>query len=154
MPTASSRKQLTSRCQDWFPHEMTSNSFNQSSLFQTLRQWGRLSWSAGTGYNQSEALPVTSHQYGSVWSFFRSSDIISRENQLWLWEISAVFWGASLRQASASMLRSLIQHTYQPAQQAFVSFIFRAAKTENPVPQSFLAPKPNGNACDAGYTRT
>ena len=27
----------------------------------------------------------------------------------------------------------------------------RAAKTENPVPRSFFAPKPNGNACYAGY---
>ena len=26
-------------------------------------------------------------------------------------------------------------------------FISRAAKTENPVPRSFFAPKPNGNAC-------
>ena len=26
----------------------------------------------------------------------------------------------------------------------------RAAKTENPVPRSFFAPKPNGNACHAG----
>ena len=31
------------------------------------------------------------------------------------------------------------------------SFISRAAKTENPVPRSFFAPKPNGNACYAGY---
>ena len=31
------------------------------------------------------------------------------------------------------------------------SFISRAAKTENPVPRFFLAPKPNGNACYAGY---
>ena len=31
-------------------------------------------------------------------------------------------------------------------------FIFRAAKTENPVPRSFFAPKPNGNACYAGYS--
>ena len=30
-------------------------------------------------------------------------------------------------------------------------FISRAAKTENPVPLSFFAPKPNGNACYAGY---
>ena len=30
-------------------------------------------------------------------------------------------------------------------------FISRAAKTENPVPRSFFAPKPNGNACYAGY---
>ena len=30
-------------------------------------------------------------------------------------------------------------------------FISRAAKTENPVPWSFFAPKPNGNACYAGY---
>ena len=30
-------------------------------------------------------------------------------------------------------------------------FISRAAKTENPVPRSFFAPKPNGNACHAGY---
>ena len=30
-------------------------------------------------------------------------------------------------------------------------FISRVAKTENPVPQSFFAPKPNGNACYAGY---
>ena len=29
-------------------------------------------------------------------------------------------------------------------------FISRAAKTENPVPQSFFALKPNGNACYAG----
>ena len=29
-------------------------------------------------------------------------------------------------------------------------FISRAAKTENPVPRSFFAPKPNGNACYAG----
>ena len=28
--------------------------------------------------------------------------------------------------------------------------ISRATKTENPVPRSFLAPKPNGNACYAG----
>ena len=28
--------------------------------------------------------------------------------------------------------------------------IFRAAKTENPVPQSLFALKPNGNACYAG----
>ena len=28
-------------------------------------------------------------------------------------------------------------------------FISRAAKTENPVPRSFIAPKPNGNACYA-----
>ena len=32
-------------------------------------------------------------------------------------------------------------------------FISRAAKTENPVPRSFFAPKPNGNACYAGYAR-
>ena len=31
-------------------------------------------------------------------------------------------------------------------------FISRAAKTENPVPRSFFAPKPNGNACYAGYS--
>ena len=33
------------------------------------------------------------------------------------------------------------------------SFISREAKklTENSVPQSFLASKPNGNACYAGY---
>ena len=30
-------------------------------------------------------------------------------------------------------------------------FISRAAKTENPVPRSFFAPKPKGNACYAGY---
>ena len=30
-------------------------------------------------------------------------------------------------------------------------FIFRAAKTENPVPPSFFAPKPNGSACYQGY---
>ena len=30
-------------------------------------------------------------------------------------------------------------------------FISCAAKTENPVPRSFFAPKPNGNACYAGY---
>ena len=29
-------------------------------------------------------------------------------------------------------------------------FISRAAKTENSVPRSFFAPKPNGNACYAG----
>ena len=29
-------------------------------------------------------------------------------------------------------------------------FISRAAKTKNPVPRSFFAPKPNGNACYAG----
>ena len=29
-------------------------------------------------------------------------------------------------------------------------FISRAAKTENSAPRSFLAPKPNGNACYAG----
>ena len=32
------------------------------------------------------------------------------------------------------------------------SFISRAVKTENPIPRSFFAPKPNGNACYAGYT--
>jgi len=31
------------------------------------------------------------------------------------------------------------------------SFISRMAKTENPVPGSFFALKPNGNACYAGY---
>ena len=31
-------------------------------------------------------------------------------------------------------------------------FISRAAKTKNPVPRSFFATKPNGNACYAGYT--
>ena len=30
-------------------------------------------------------------------------------------------------------------------------FISRAVKTENPIPRSFFAPKPNGNACYAGY---
>ena len=30
-------------------------------------------------------------------------------------------------------------------------FISRAIKTENPDPRSFFAPKPNGNACYAGY---
>ena len=30
-------------------------------------------------------------------------------------------------------------------------FISRAGKTENPVPPSFFAQKPNGNACYAGY---
>ena len=30
-------------------------------------------------------------------------------------------------------------------------FISRAVKTENPFPWSFFAPKPNGNACYAGY---
>ena len=30
-------------------------------------------------------------------------------------------------------------------------FISGAAKTENPVPRSFFTPKPNGNACYAGY---
>ena len=30
------------------------------------------------------------------------------------------------------------------------SFISRAVKTENPLPRSFFAPKPNGNACYAG----
>ena len=29
--------------------------------------------------------------------------------------------------------------------------ISRAAKTENPVPRSFFAPKPNGNACYEGF---
>ena len=29
-------------------------------------------------------------------------------------------------------------------------FISRAAETENPVPRSFFAPKPDGNACYAG----
>ena len=32
-------------------------------------------------------------------------------------------------------------------------FISRAAKAENPVPRSFFAPKPNGNACDAGLSK-
>ena len=32
-------------------------------------------------------------------------------------------------------------------------FISRAAKTKNPVPRSFFATKPNGNACYAGYTQ-
>ena len=31
--------------------------------------------------------------------------------------------------------------------------ISRAAKTENPVPRSFFTPKPNGNACYAGYLK-
>ena len=30
-------------------------------------------------------------------------------------------------------------------------FISRSVKTENPLPRSFFAPKPNGNACYAGY---
>ena len=30
-------------------------------------------------------------------------------------------------------------------------FISRAVKTESPLPQYFFAPKPNGNACYAGY---
>ena len=30
-------------------------------------------------------------------------------------------------------------------------FISRAVKTESPLPKSFFAPKPNGNACYAGY---
>ena len=30
-------------------------------------------------------------------------------------------------------------------------FVSRATKTEKPVPRSFFAPKPNGNACYAGY---
>ena len=30
-------------------------------------------------------------------------------------------------------------------------FISRAVKTENPLPRSFFAPKPNRNACYAGY---
>ena len=30
-------------------------------------------------------------------------------------------------------------------------FISRAVKTESPLPRSFFAPKPNGNACYAGY---
>ena len=29
-------------------------------------------------------------------------------------------------------------------------FISRAFKTENPVPRSFFAPRPNGNACYVG----
>ena len=29
--------------------------------------------------------------------------------------------------------------------------ISRAIKTENPLPRSFFVPKPNGNACYAGY---
>ena len=29
-------------------------------------------------------------------------------------------------------------------------FISRAVKTESPLPRSFFAPKPNGNACYAG----
>ena len=29
--------------------------------------------------------------------------------------------------------------------------ISRAIKTENPLPRSLFAPKPNGNACLAGY---
>ena len=33
-------------------------------------------------------------------------------------------------------------------------FISRAAKTENPVPRSFIAPKPNGNACYADQRST
>ena len=33
-------------------------------------------------------------------------------------------------------------------------FISRAAKTENPIPRSFFAPEPNGNACYEGYTTT
>ena len=33
-------------------------------------------------------------------------------------------------------------------------FISRAIKTENPLPRSFFAPKPNGNACYTGYTET
>ena len=31
-------------------------------------------------------------------------------------------------------------------------FISRPAKSENLVPQSFFAPKANGNACYAGYS--
>ena len=30
-------------------------------------------------------------------------------------------------------------------------FISRAVKTESPLPRYFFAPKPNGNACYAGY---
>ena len=30
-------------------------------------------------------------------------------------------------------------------------FVSRAVITENPFPRSFIAPKPNGNACYAGY---
>ena len=33
-------------------------------------------------------------------------------------------------------------------------FISRAIKTENPLPRSLFAPKPNGNACYTGYTET
>ena len=33
-------------------------------------------------------------------------------------------------------------------------FISRAVKTESPLPWSFFAPKPNGNACYAGYHGT
>ena len=59
------------------------------------------------------------------------------------------------------------QH-HQPAQQAFLCclgekneeresktasrFISRAVNTESPLPRYFFAPKPNGNACYAGYT--
>ena len=33
-------------------------------------------------------------------------------------------------------------------------FISRAIKTENPLPRSLFAPKPNGNACYTGYNET
>ena len=33
-------------------------------------------------------------------------------------------------------------------------FISRAVKTESPLPRYFVAPKPNGKACYAGYTVT
>ena len=34
------------------------------------------------------------------------------------------------------------------------SFHFSRGKAVNPIPRSFFATKPNGNACDAGYAKT
>ena len=78
-----------SRRHRWFPREMTS----EKSILMTTRHYpdlGKASDWLKQIFNQSEAL---SHK-SSVWNFCaRFSDVISRGNQWWRSEMSAVFSG-------------------------------------------------------------
>ena len=71
----------------------------------------------------------------------------SRANQALRSLANAGFQNRGVRSASVSFLPLPL-----PPLSFFGSrFISRSVKTENPLPRSFFAPKPNGNACYAGY---
>ena len=83
---------------------------------------------------------------------FQNRGVCLRADEIKLWlttNQSLVIVCTQARGLSASV--SFLPLSLPPLSFFGSCFISREAKNENPVPRSFFAPKPNGNACYAGY---